>query len=110
MTATQEDIEIGKNISTEILNQAGRMTMMSLGARDFVSYPYCTDDKMGGVRFTVGNGRWVCEIVLEYSDTYTVRFITKRAGNVRYEMSDVYFDMLREILLTGFHEALYGKN
>ena len=108
-TISESDSAIGQNIGREILRQVGNMSLMSLGARQVVTYPYGYNDARGGVFFTVGNGRWICEIVLEFSDTYTVRFITKQARNVRYELGGVYCDQLAEVLLVGFDKALYNR-
>lgn len=108
-TTYETDSERGREIATEIVRQIGRGTMISLGARDLIFYPYGDLGRRGGIIFTVGNGRWNCEIILEANDTYSVRFITKRAGNVRYECQSIYFDQLSEILHVGFHEALYGQ-
>lgn len=108
-TTYETDTERGREIAAEILRQIGRGTLMSLGAREKVFYPYAENGQRGGIFFTVGNGRWKCEIVLEANDTYTVRFQTKKAGNVRYERHMVYCDQLAEILHVGFHEALYGR-
>jgi hypothetical protein len=108
-TAYETDSDRGREIAAEIVRQIGRGTMMSLGARELVFYPYGENGQRGGIFFTVGNGRWKCEVVLEGNDTYTVRFQTKKAGNVRYECAGVYFDNLAEILHVGFHEALYGR-
>lgn len=110
MEATYEtDAERGKEIAAEIVRQIGRGTMLSLGARDLVYYPYGEDGRRGGIFFRVGNGRWKCEVILEANDTYTVRFITLRAQNVRYECQMVYCDQLAEVLHIGFDEALHGR-
>jgi hypothetical protein len=109
-TTYETDSERGREIAAEIVRQIGRGTMMSLGAREMVFYPYGENGQRGGIFFTVGNGRWKCEVVLQANDTYSVRFITKQAKNVRYECHSIYFDQLAEVLHVGFHEALYGKN
>lgn len=84
------------NTATTTWQQISNMTKMACGARE----PVASGNTL---RFKVGGRlRWV-EVELTPADTYTCRLVTLRGGKygervVVEELSDVYADMLSEIV------------
>lgn len=85
-----------------IKSQIGRMTMMSIGGRDFKAMPE-SETQRGGLRFTVGRTRLTVIVVrLMWSDTYTVEFvrINARTGAERVVKSydNTYCDQISDLV------------
>lgn len=70
-----------KQIAETIIDQAGRFTLASMGARDFLNLGY-TDrhgaNTRGGVQFRVGSGRRLRKIIVTLNDwdLYDVECVT----------------------------------
>ena len=71
------------------IDQIGKVTLMSVGARNFISAP-------DSLRFTVGRGDRIVTVTLDPDDTYSVRTQLKRTGRVIFEVSGIYCDQLAE--------------
>jgi hypothetical protein len=89
--------EQNQAIARTIRQQVGAMTMMACGAHNLLCGEGQLTFKVGGKRLT-----W-CEIVLDPSDTYTVRVVKLKGGKygsrvVASEQSGIYCDMLSELV------------
>ena len=81
------------------LDQIGKVTLGSVGARNYISTP-------DSLRFTVGRGDRVVTVTLDPDDTYSVRTALRRTGRVIFEASGVYCDLLAEQV----YQAHLGPN
>ena len=66
-----EGIEIPRQIANTILAQAGSMVLGSIGCQRPLALNASAEYR-GGVRFKVNGPRQYCEVLLDWSDTYTV--------------------------------------
>ena len=71
------------------MEQIGRMTLGGIGARRF-------QHDGDTLSFTISRGHRIVDVILDPTDTYTVRTRMKRSGRVVFEQSDVYCDGLGE--------------
>lgn len=75
--------------SQTTIQQIGRMTLASVGARNFVK----TEDSLS---FTLSRGHRKATIVLNGDDTYTLTAQMIRSGKVTYTAEHIYCDQLAE--------------
>ena len=81
-----------RNIAITIKQQIGFPSWAASGARKAMILP--ADECLGGIRFTTGTGHKAIEIRLDYNDTYSVKYLSKRTEKVIHEAEGIYCDQL----------------
>jgi len=94
---------LSRCIANTIISQAGSMVLGSIGCQRPLALNECAEYR-GGVRFKVNGPMQYCEVILDWSDTYTVtHFRLEQSGRDRVVLStisDVYSDQLTDVLWT----------
>lgn len=80
----------------QLLDQIGRMRLMSVGARGFESVS--NPDGTGYLAFVISRGHRKVYITLNAMDTYDVRTKMIRSGKVVFERNDVYAEDISEMV------------
>lgn len=93
-----------EQISAETIIKQMSYARPSIGAREFVALDG-NDERRGGVKCKVGRGNWYVEIIWNFLDLYDVRFRTRKSDRVGFEVTDVFFDDLPEVLIRGGDEC-----
>lgn len=91
-TTSERALEVAKIIASQI-----RMTdKWAIGYRQ----PMALRERLGGLRFKVNTNSQICEVILDWNDTYIVRYSRVRKGvaTVVEELNDIYCDQLGEVL------------
>jgi len=91
-----------KTIAQTIMSQIGMRNFMCYGVpRGTIIALNLNDERVGGLQFNftncrkIRNGKVVVE--LNHMDTYKVS-VYNQLGNLKYQMDDIYCDMLAEVL------------
>jgi hypothetical protein len=89
-------------IAKTIKNQIGFSSWAASGARTPLALD--ADNRLGGIQFTTGTGHHVIRIELDYNDTYTVSYLSKRTGKVIHTISHIHCDLLPGLVYDMTHK------